>query len=99
MDKILVIGGNGFVGGQLCKMGEEKGFKVAVADIADQCTTATYEYHKCDINDYEATLSIFEKSKPSLVVKLVSSFVWALSILTPLLVAIQRFPSLSSHKA
>lgn len=68
MDKILVIGGNGFVGGQLCKMGEEKGFKVAVADIADQCTTATYEYHKCDINDYEATLSIFEKSKPSLVV-------------------------------
>ena len=68
MSKILVIGGNGFVGGQLCKMGATKGFEVAVADIADTCTTSLYEYYKCDISDYDSTLRIFKTCKPALVV-------------------------------
>lgn len=68
MKKILVIGGNGFVGGQLCKMGEEKGYQIAVADIADACVVSTYEYYKCDISDYAAILDIFQKCKPTLIV-------------------------------
>lgn len=68
MKKILVIGGNGFVGGQLCKIGEAKGYQVAVADLAEESAASIREYYKCDIGDYEAILHIFEKSRPSLIV-------------------------------
>ncbi len=68
MGKILVIGGNGFVGGQLCRMGRARGYQVAVADIAETCVDSACEYHRCDIGDYEAILGTFKRSRPSLIV-------------------------------
>jgi len=68
MKKILIIGANGFVGGNLALKAKENGFEAVMMDIADTCSLQGYEYYKCDITDYNAVKQVFQKVKPNLCV-------------------------------
>lgn len=58
MERVLIIGGNGFVGGRIYEFGEKHGYNMAIADISDKCSILGCNYFQCDI----AEISEVERS-------------------------------------
>ncbi len=62
MSRVLVFGGFGFLGYYLVKELLQKGYKVTVADIAeDKELKGKVEYFYCDISNEDEVISVFEK--------------------------------------
>lgn len=68
MKKVLIIGGNGFVGGHLVMGAIERGYEPAIADTGDTPGIPDILYFKCDIMDYENILKVMESFRPNFVI-------------------------------
>ena len=68
MKKVLIIGGNGFVGGQLAKVGMQLGYSCAALDIAESCDVPGITYYRGDITNPHSIQSIFSEFQPDLAI-------------------------------
>lgn len=68
MEKILIIGGNGFVGGRLIQKGIELGYQVAVADMGYKLPIKNVGFHQCNIADYSQVIQVYNDFRPNLVI-------------------------------
>jgi dTDP-4-dehydrorhamnose reductase len=68
LKRVLVIGGNGFVGGHLVEVARAQGFDVAVADTADLPSSGGIPYFKVDVGNKAGVLDLFQRYRPHLAV-------------------------------
>lgn len=68
MNKLLVFGGNGFVGGNLAKFALEQGWQVVVADLAPQPRVEGARWIGVDITQHDQIWQAFEETQPDAVV-------------------------------
>lgn len=68
MKRLLVVGGNGFVGGRLVKMAVEQGLEPWVADFADAPVFSEHGYIHTDVTDKESVEQAVLHCAPSIVV-------------------------------
>ena len=68
MNKLLVFGGNGFVGGNLAKFALEQGWQVVVADLAPQPRVDGAKWIGVDITQPDQIWQAFEETQPDAVV-------------------------------
>ena len=69
MNRVLIIGGNGFVGGtSLHQQGVSRGYEVAIADMAEIPMVDEQRYFRCDIRDQQQLTRTFAAFRPNLVV-------------------------------
>lgn len=68
MDRVLIVGGNGFVGGRLYEYGKKSGYDMAIADVADKCSIADCNYFQCDIGEIAEVKNVFSEFRPNLVI-------------------------------
>lgn len=68
MNRVLIIGGNGFVGGRLHQQGVSRGYEVAIADMAEIPMVDEQRYIRCDIRDQQQLTRTFAAFRPNLVV-------------------------------
>ena len=63
MDKVVVIGGTGFIGSYICNELSKSGYKVVIADIRKaEELIENQEYVYCDIEDIESIKSVVDDS-------------------------------------
>jgi len=68
LNKLLVFGGNGFVGGNLAKLALEQGWQVVVADLAPQPRVEGAKWIGVDIIQPDQIWQAFEETQPDAVV-------------------------------
>lgn len=68
MDRVLIVGGNGFVGGRLYEYGKKSGYNMAIADIDDKCPISGYNYFQCNISEKAEVENVFLEFRPNLVI-------------------------------
>ncbi len=68
MKKLLVFGGNGFVGGNLVELALEQGWQVVVADLAVYPRVDGARWIGVDITQPDQILQVFQETKPDAVV-------------------------------
>lgn len=66
--KVLIFGGNGFVGGRLLVAGQRLGYDCAIADVAESCNVPNVNYFRCDITNQENVDQLFAAYRPTLAV-------------------------------
>ncbi len=70
MKKLMIFGGGGFVGGNMTRTAQEKGWKVCIADSFFRPGLENVEWAEADITDQEGVDAAFEKIKPDAAVNL-----------------------------
>lgn len=68
LKKVLIVGGNGFVGGRLAQAAEARGYEPLVADCADAPVLPQYRYLPVDITDEGSVERMMGEAGPELVV-------------------------------
>lgn len=68
MYKVLIVGGNGFVGGRLWQVGVNLGHTVAVLDRLEQCNIEGCAYYRRDISRYDEIEDAYAAFRPNLVI-------------------------------
>lgn len=68
LHKVLIVGGNGFVGGRLWQVGVNLGHTVAVLDRLEQCKIEGCAYYRCDISRYDEVEEACAAFRPNLVI-------------------------------
>jgi len=68
LNKLLVFGGNGFVGGNLALLALEQGWQVVVADLASHPGIAGVGWVRVDITQPDQIQQVFEEIHPDAVV-------------------------------
>lgn len=68
MKKVLVIGGNGFVGGHMVMHARKLGYEPAIADTQDGPALPGIPYFKCDITDSAGVEALFRAYRPDFAV-------------------------------
>jgi dTDP-4-dehydrorhamnose reductase len=71
-NKILVIGGCGFVGGNLYNIATNKGWKAIIADRVFETEFESSEFYHIELTDHESILSVIKEVSPDIVVNLAS---------------------------
>lgn len=70
MKKLVIFGGSGFVGGNLTKLAQSKGWKVYIADSLYRQGIGDTEWKTVDITDKKAVDALIEEVRPSAAVNL-----------------------------
>ncbi|KPM39489.1 hypothetical protein AK830_g7078 [Neonectria ditissima] len=71
LGKVLVVGGNGFLGHHIVNQLLESWTTTAVVGVDLRCTrnrNELAEYHECDITDTDKLLALFTQAKPDVVI-------------------------------
>lgn len=71
LGKVLVVGGNGFLGHHIVQQALENWTTTSVTSVDLRCTKNVLpgaDYHECDITDNEKLMFIFENVKPDVVI-------------------------------
>lgn len=66
--KVLIVGGNGFVGGQLALAARRLGHEPAIADMGAASSIPGIPYRRCDITDLVSVAAAIEALRPDMIV-------------------------------